>query len=400
MTRVFISSVVNGFEDERTVACNAVKATGAIPILSENFVASPKDPRSVCLTEVEKSNVYVGILGDKYGWVSSSGLSVTHEEYEHAKKLAIPRYIFISEGAKEPKQADLINQIESYERGVFRNKYSNTSDLYDKIYAALISEVEATSPFCIGARDAEAIFSRKEPLNRGALMQRGESHPATRFSIVPANQRDDYFALMQLGNAVFQRGIKKALLYEIESSIFSDEHGIKTSTTQSGVLFEQLIDGKFGAAVYLDSCGLIQVVCSIRPPQGHGIMNSAVFSDMLLDLKQIRENTRGAIETVCGIMKKEIGASNSLDLFSLFGIYNSGKRLLATDMSNIPGSAQGAWGDDEDFVLWDEPKSFTFDKLDSGQSHTEIIYEIEHYYKSEGRYWDASKSPSSIIHTG
>src|SRR4051812_33761011 len=62
----------------------------------EFFGAHSETPRRVIRTELEDSDLYVGILAHRYGSIErGSGLSYTELEYETATKLGIDRLVFL-----------------------------------------------------------------------------------------------------------------------------------------------------------------------------------------------------------------------------------------------------------------------------------------------------------------
>ncbi|RJQ18907.1 MAG: DUF4062 domain-containing protein [Nitrospiraceae bacterium] len=69
MQKVFISSVITDFEEYRKAAGKAVEIMGDRPVMSEDFGARPYSPEKVCVTEVETSDIYLVLLGEKYGFV-------------------------------------------------------------------------------------------------------------------------------------------------------------------------------------------------------------------------------------------------------------------------------------------------------------------------------------------
>lgn len=84
--RVFISSVMEELRDERAAAAEGVRSLGARPVLFEEFGGRDADPQDAYLGEVETSQVYVGILGGRYGRPLSTRFSATHTEYRHAEE--------------------------------------------------------------------------------------------------------------------------------------------------------------------------------------------------------------------------------------------------------------------------------------------------------------------------
>src|SRR5262245_29248143 len=84
--RAFISSAMNELPDERRAAADAVRAVGGTPVMFEQFGGRDADPEDAYLAEVETSDIYVGILGRRYGKPLASRFSATHAEYLHAEK--------------------------------------------------------------------------------------------------------------------------------------------------------------------------------------------------------------------------------------------------------------------------------------------------------------------------
>ena len=84
--RGFISSVMTELPAEREAAAAAVRAVGATPVMFELFGGRDADPEDAYLGEVETSDVYIGILGRRYGKPLRTRYSATHTEYLHAEK--------------------------------------------------------------------------------------------------------------------------------------------------------------------------------------------------------------------------------------------------------------------------------------------------------------------------
>lgn len=83
--RVFVSSVMDGMEAERQAVAEAVRKVGAKPVLFEEFGGRDDDPSGAYIAEVASSDIYVGILGRKYGRLLPSRFSATHTEYREAE---------------------------------------------------------------------------------------------------------------------------------------------------------------------------------------------------------------------------------------------------------------------------------------------------------------------------
>jgi len=62
----------------------------------EYFGSRPETPKEVCLEEVSRSDVYIGIFAHRYGYIDpESGLSMTELEYRKARECNIPCLIYM-----------------------------------------------------------------------------------------------------------------------------------------------------------------------------------------------------------------------------------------------------------------------------------------------------------------
>jgi hypothetical protein len=96
MARIYISSTSKDLEKEREAAAQAVRRLGHQSVYMKDYVASPQLPVDKCLQDVRSCDFYVGIFAWRYGFIPNGyDKSITHLEYETAKKAGIPRLIFL-----------------------------------------------------------------------------------------------------------------------------------------------------------------------------------------------------------------------------------------------------------------------------------------------------------------
>ena len=107
--RVFISSVMEELRDERAAAADGVRSLGARPVLFEEFGGRDADPQDAYLGEVETSQIYVGILGRRYGRPLPTRFSATHTEFRHAEQqgLRVAVWALDTQEREGPQQAFL-----------------------------------------------------------------------------------------------------------------------------------------------------------------------------------------------------------------------------------------------------------------------------------------------------
>jgi hypothetical protein len=96
MARIYISSTYVDLIKEREAAAKAVRRLGHLAIAMEDYVSSDQRPVDKCLQDVKSCDVYVGIIAWRYGYIPEGyDKSITHLEYETAKKAGIPCLIFL-----------------------------------------------------------------------------------------------------------------------------------------------------------------------------------------------------------------------------------------------------------------------------------------------------------------
>ncbi len=150
--RVFISSLIGGFEEERAAVRTAVETLRHEPIMAEDFGASPNSPQIACLQGLRKADLVILVLGERYGAVqAASSLSATHEEYREAQGKK-PVIAFVIDGMNpEPSQNAFIDEVQGWEHGLFRGAFSSPAELQKFATQALhdfelASAVAATNP--------------------------------------------------------------------------------------------------------------------------------------------------------------------------------------------------------------------------------------------------------------
>jgi hypothetical protein len=110
MDTVFISSVMAAFEPVRQAAREAVESLGMRPIMAESSGASAASAQRALLDDVARADVYLLILGERYGIPGESGLSPTEEEFEEALRRRKPILVMRQDVEMEPRQRQLLER--------------------------------------------------------------------------------------------------------------------------------------------------------------------------------------------------------------------------------------------------------------------------------------------------
>lgn len=93
--RVFISSTYLDNKNRRATVQEAILRAEMMPIGMERFPASATPTVEDCLLRVRSCDIFVGIVAERYGWISDGHeLSISELEYDAAKERGLPRLIF------------------------------------------------------------------------------------------------------------------------------------------------------------------------------------------------------------------------------------------------------------------------------------------------------------------
>ena len=135
--RVFVSSVIEGFEDHRKTAREVILSVGGEPVLAEDFPGLAVSPRNACLDGVASCDIFIIIVGSRGGWPAPSGKLVVEEEYEEARRRKLPVLAFIQNCERDRDAERLAEHLSDYVGGVFRPTYNDLPELRKAVEHAL-----------------------------------------------------------------------------------------------------------------------------------------------------------------------------------------------------------------------------------------------------------------------
>ena len=170
--RIFVSSVMTGFQEYREAARAGIRQAVCDAVLAEDFAAQNSSSRNACIDGVESADALVLLLGPRYGWATPSGRSATEEEYQEARRRHIPILVFVQDGvSREPDQQDFVDRVEDYVHGHFRKSFRSPDDLRRLVRKAVMERsLEAVPQHLAGAegRIREAL-DRRPPDNQHSV---------------------------------------------------------------------------------------------------------------------------------------------------------------------------------------------------------------------------------------
>lgn len=113
--RAFISSVMGELAQERQAVAAGLRSVGLRAVLFEEFGGRDADPEGAYLAEVEGSDIYIGILGTRYGKVLKTRFSATHTEYLHAVKHGLRMAIWTTTAPdREGHEQSFLDEVRTF----------------------------------------------------------------------------------------------------------------------------------------------------------------------------------------------------------------------------------------------------------------------------------------------
>lgn len=291
--RIFISSLITGFERQRAAVRRAITTLRHEPVMAENFGAQPNSPQIACLQELRGSDIVVLILGEGYGFVPpGSALSATHQEYREARETK-PVLAFLQEGINPgPEQAGFIAEVQAWEGGLFRGTFRQPDDLQDGVTRALhdVTLANATGP--VDERDmmtrALAMFA---PENRNQVIL-----AMLELVVVGGpNQRILRPAEMEAPQLV--EHLEQTALYG-ESRMFDRSLGVMSGLDGSDLILRQ----ERGASIRLTEQGSIVVRLPLDEPRSARGFDP--MSGMVLVEETVKERISIAIAYVAAVLDR------------------------------------------------------------------------------------------------
>lgn len=282
--RVFVSSVIDGFESHREAAREGIKAAGGEPVLvNEDFPSMPNSSRNACLDAVASSDIYVAIIGERAGWRAPSGKLVVEEEFEEAQNRDVPVLLFLIDGDREEEAERLAGRLSDYVEGYFRVEVESPTELQEETERALqrlIDNPPNEQPDMQRVRDATSA-----PYDLGG-------QPSVRTVLVPERE-EEVVDPMTLESDKFRHRVYR-IAHALSVKLLRYTEPKSHSLTQDSLVVTQRSSsrqgtGKENARIEIDERGRIIVDASVTEPNPRGM-----GAGMVIDASKIKDAARRA----------------------------------------------------------------------------------------------------------
>jgi hypothetical protein len=171
MDRVFVSSIQAGYGDVREQVRVALETLGKRPIMAEAVGASPDSSQRTLLDRVADCDLFLLVIGPRYGDPGTSGFSPTEDEFNEARRLGKPILALIQEGPRDAAQAEFVARVRgNWEQGHFAPTFTDARDVAMAVVRAFrqLEEGEQTQAQVLPAARQRALELASRDDRRGA----------------------------------------------------------------------------------------------------------------------------------------------------------------------------------------------------------------------------------------
>lgn len=270
--KIFVSSVVGGFEAFREAAVSAIRTLGHDVVRSEDFPATAHSPQVACLTGVRQADAVVVVLGERYGPVQASGLSATHEEFREAKE-SKDTLVFVQHGiSSEPKQREFIVEARDWAGGriapTFRDANTLTAAVIRGLHELQLSRAAGTADPAEMSERARALVPRANAVSETSLVM-----------AIACGPRQPVLRPAQLDDPQIARDLMQAALFG-DAALLDPAEGTSPKVREGALLIEQP-----RARIGVDAEGSILVVRPAHRNRGwDGGLTAVIEEDVAQDL--------------------------------------------------------------------------------------------------------------------
>jgi predicted HTH transcriptional regulator len=159
--RIFISSVQKELAAERRAIQEYVEGDALLRrffsvFLFEDLPASGRRPEHVYLKEVDRCDVYLGLIGNEYGREDAKGVSPTEREFDRATAAGKERFVFVKGVDDHARHEKMRAFLRKAAEQVIRRRFDSTVELTALVYAGLVDYLGHTGALQVRPFDAAA----------------------------------------------------------------------------------------------------------------------------------------------------------------------------------------------------------------------------------------------------
>lgn len=346
--RVFVSSIMNGYEEYRAAARQGIERAGGEPILIEDEPSRPQTPRNACLDLVASSDAVLIILGPRGGYKAPSGKLVVREEFDEAQRRNLPTILLVQDVDKDADGEQLVRDLSGWVTGRLRRTFAKPEDLATEVERSLTPLLEIMSR---PPQDPTVVQREVEDLHSG-----GPQYEAVLRLVFAPDIVDEVFDPLEFDAQEFQ----KPVLHEAHTcDLLQYQYPKDIRTTSDRLLIEQRTEQGTGyAELSIRSSGLVCVSVQVTG----GADDGRPYGDRFLS--ETFEILTGRLNEACSAVFQFLHyVLDHTDPHERYGswiynvsLINPGMRRIVEKPARANHAQSAGWQDTDLVTVYAEPR--------------------------------------------
>jgi len=139
--RIMVSSTVEDLIPEREAADRAIRGLHLDGFLAEKYGSLPDTPRNICEHMARHCDIFILIIGERYGYVPDpGGISVVQLEFEAARGESPQKILaYVKKGViREERLQEFLKVVEDFNFGYLRSSFTSPKQLSEQIQVGIM----------------------------------------------------------------------------------------------------------------------------------------------------------------------------------------------------------------------------------------------------------------------
>jgi CRISPR-associated Csx14 family protein len=170
--RIFISSTTQDLQSERDAVEQAIAGLHLEAVRSETVGSQSISPREACRIMAQQCDIYLGILGGRYGFTLNEGISATEFEFNTTREAGKPILLYrkeVPEDKLEAGQKAFIERLGDFDTGYYIHKFT-ALDVPDQLCEQVQQDIQALLSGAFRDRMPEVRLRPGPPSGRRTLI--------------------------------------------------------------------------------------------------------------------------------------------------------------------------------------------------------------------------------------
>lgn len=165
----FISSTFEDLKEHRRILLSSLAALKQEVEAMEYWSPDSQSSLSLCLEHIRMSDIYIGIIGTRYGFEPDDKKSITQYEYEEATRIGIKRLVYLIDEEhhkilfKDVDTGEKASKLKAFktslDKSIVRAKFSSPEDLVSKIITHSIHYLDTIGHNIKTLQNSDKVFN-------------------------------------------------------------------------------------------------------------------------------------------------------------------------------------------------------------------------------------------------